>query len=148
MDVWDLCCDHGLLGRAAWESGDHPHVHLVDQVPAILRSLRAKWAPEENFHLHLSDAAALSQPLTGTVVIAGVGAQKILGILSPLRENGLLRARRFVLSPQKDEGDFAEKIEALFPLWKSRETRWITEGRRRRPIFVWDADDMPGAARD
>lgn len=138
-DVWDLCCDHGLLGEAAWASGRHPHVHLVDRVPAIMERLRARLGEREGMSFWTEDAGRLPVILGGTVVIAGVGGSRISEILEALRQESRLQARRLVLSPHKDEEDLAKNLpQILGPEWKLVATHQIEEGPRVRPVLLWE----------
>ncbi|MBX3039721.1 MAG: SAM-dependent methyltransferase, partial [Bdellovibrionaceae bacterium] len=75
----------------------------------------------------------------GTVVIAGVGGDRILEILEALDGNGYLTADRLVLSPHKDERVFVEKFsEGLGKRWRLSEPLSVRESGRERPIWVAD----------
>lgn len=115
--VWDFCCDHGYMGLNAYESGVFPQVYFVDQVPEIIERLRTRFTQEYFKKDFSSEAHFLSipgehvnTPLTGTVVLAGVGAHTIQKILVSAQEKGLLQARRFILCPQNHE----HKISSFF----------------------------------
>ncbi len=108
--VWDICCDHGILGLAALQSG-HPEVIFVDQVVPILENLRQKLKdspqilPEQSDQRHrvlCLDAQNLSEKLYGTVVVAGVGGFKIADFISAWSDRQIISAKRFILSPHKD----------------------------------------------
>ncbi|MBX2988704.1 MAG: SAM-dependent methyltransferase [Bdellovibrionaceae bacterium] len=141
--LWDLCCDHGLLGRRALQSGRFPEVHFVDQVPHIMARLRERLtreAPGAPAFLHAVPAGDLEPVLTGTVIIAGVGGEKILEILRRLHERRRLQARRLVLSPHKDEEFLAESLACDFASqWRLSPPRHVHEGPRVRPVWVAEA---------
>lgn len=47
--VWDVCCDHGILGRSAIRKNIFSEVHFVDQVVSIMQRLSSeiiKFRPE------------------------------------------------------------------------------------------------------
>lgn len=142
-DVWDLCCDHGLLGRAALEAGGFDNVYFVDRVPHIIEKLKTRIQPLDlarKARFLAAPAEELQQPLTGTVVIAGVGAYTAFAILKTLWQKNLLHARRLVLSPQRDDEklfawleDFGEDFSHRYQL-KSKQD--IREGRRSLWVYV------------
>lgn len=142
-EVWDLCCDHGYLGEAALESGLYPRVHFVDRVPAIIDRLRARLGSPERAVFHAVDAGDSPGPVEGTVVLAGVGADRIRQILGDLVRRDVLRARRVLICPQTKEELVGEDFAASMGLttWAVRRYA-VMEGPRRRTIFVWDRDPI------
>lgn len=138
--AWDLCCDHGLLGLKALESGLFPRVHFVDQVPHIMQRLQG--ILDENPHrghaqCHTLPAENLAEPLTGSVVIAGVGGERILGMVKALTDRQMLRASRLILGPHKDEKTFVEDFKKLFEgRWEVVSHHPVVEGPRTRQIWV------------
>lgn len=98
-EVWDVCCDHGQLGLAALKSNQFPLVHFVDQVPEIIDSLPKGFL---NARYYPQPAEDLNIPLSGNIVIAGVGAHTILSSLNSWEAKGLLKAKRLILCPQKN----------------------------------------------
>ncbi len=83
--VFDLCCDHGHLGVAALLSQRIPHVTFVDRVPAIVDTVSDRFpvALERTRATFLcADARELPpRPVTGSVIIAGVGGDVVRDIL-------------------------------------------------------------------
>jgi tRNA (adenine22-N1)-methyltransferase len=143
-DVWDLCCDHGLLGFQALQTGDFGVVHFVDQVPHIVQKLQIRprtvnLASKARFLC--ADAATLQEVLTGTVVIAGVGAYTAFEIVKTLSQKDLLRCRRLIVSPQRDETKFIHWMADLNLLashrYQLRSEQKSFEGRRSIAIFVF-----------
>jgi tRNA (adenine22-N1)-methyltransferase len=139
--VWDLCCDHGKLGRQAVASGLFPRVCFVDSAAHLVERVRARLSAEG------ADASAsffglaaeeLPEPLSGTVVAAGVGAHTLMDILRGQTKSS---PRRFVLGPQRDE----EKLK----IWLSEDPDFsrryglkcqfsVKERGRDRQILIYD----------
>ena len=42
-DVWDICCDHGYLGAAAYKSTRFSNIYFVDRVPATIEKLKIQF---------------------------------------------------------------------------------------------------------
>lgn len=139
----DLCCDHGYLGLWAYETENFPEIHFVDVSSFAMELL------EKNFHQYVkkdsnqtqvyfytADAGRMETPLTGNVVIAGVGGYLMMRMLESLHERGMLRAERLILSPHRHEEQY-EKPE-LFGYQHSH-TVHILETGYQRPIFVFDS---------
>ncbi|NUN06584.1 MAG: tRNA (adenine(22)-N(1))-methyltransferase TrmK [Bdellovibrio sp.] len=145
--VWDFCCDHGHLGLNAFESGDFPEVYFVDQVESIIQRLRGRfeaYLPKSKSTAQAHFLAASGQDIEtsvcGTVVIAGVGAYTILGILQGVKEKGHLQAERLILGPQRDEEklrQFAKEILGT-EYEISSEYYEVTEGRRTLQLLVFN----------
>lgn len=144
-DVWDLCCDHGYLGEAALESGLFPRVHFVDRVPDIIERLRSRLNDRLDVSKHAVfysvDAGEISEPLEGTVVLAGVGADRIRQIIGDLLRRQLLHAKRILICPQTKEESVGERYAFEIGLSDWKVSRYeVMEGSRRRVIFVWDRE--------
>lgn len=144
--VWDFCCDHGYLGLYAYRMGAFPEVHFVDQVPEIIERLegrfKAKHLQPESFpsraFFHVSAAEHLSVPLTGTVVMAGVGSHTILDVLST---QDFRNVERLILGPQKDEELLLQSLETARGIASSHKLQKnleIMEKERRRTLLVLD----------
>lgn len=89
-DIWDLCCDHGRLGLHLHQ---HPalknsHLHLIDNVPAIINGLSAKYARRIDHRLNIRciDAGQIALPPHGhqLLIIAGVGGETIVSIMQAI----------------------------------------------------------------
>ena len=77
--IWDLCCDHGLLGEQfVNESVD---IFLVDRSPSIIKNLESKFG-STTMSVVCSSAEDLA-PISGncTAYIPGVGTKTIQKIL-------------------------------------------------------------------
>ncbi len=122
----------------ALEEGRVSEVHFVDRVPSIMERLKER-LKEENLvgALYTQGAESLEIPLRGTVVIAGVGGDRILGILEGLDRSGCLTAERLILSPHKDEAAFPIRFAELFGrTWVLATTLSIRESGRERPVWI------------
>lgn len=146
LPVWDICCDHGYLGIHAYQSGQFPAVHFVDQVPEIVQRL------EDRFHKVLTathsatkvsfkalSGESIPEEVTGNLVISGVGSYTIFQILKSLQEKNLLKAERLILCPQNDVVSI-EEIKKLpdFSFRQSQENLSVYEKDRLRRVFVFD----------
>jgi tRNA (adenine22-N1)-methyltransferase len=83
--VWDLCCDHGLLGEAAIHTGISSEVHFVDQSIPVMETLRRQKQDLVGATFYLLNAAHLPGPVSGSVVISGVGSHTVIKILDNLK---------------------------------------------------------------
>jgi tRNA (adenine22-N1)-methyltransferase len=141
-DVWDLCCDHGYLGRAALEAGTFGTVYFVDRVPHIIEKLQTEISAEERLRkarFRAADGGELQENLCGTVVIAGVGAYTAFAILKTLYHGNFLRAKRLILSPQRDEQKLLQWLNELDEKFKHRYQLRIEQVVRegRRPLWIY-----------
>ncbi|WP_374029689.1 tRNA (adenine(22)-N(1))-methyltransferase TrmK [Bdellovibrio bacteriovorus] len=145
--VWDFCCDHGYMGLNAYESGRFPEVYFVDQVPHIVQQLEQRFHREYYREDALAKAFFLAKkgedidlPLTGTAMVAGVGAFTIFNILQELHQKGLLHAQRLILGPQRDELKLREMIRAEgdFGYPFCNEHYEILEKGRARKLLIFD----------
>ncbi|WP_179025191.1 tRNA (adenine(22)-N(1))-methyltransferase TrmK [Shewanella sp. Scap07] len=94
--IWDCCCDHGLLGA---ELLNHGHqVHFVDVVPEIMQALEGKLqrffphvnGQAPNWFVHCADVARLPliqhpTQLPIVVIIAGIGGELMCELLQALQ---------------------------------------------------------------
>lgn len=139
--VWDLCCDHGKLGRQALSSGLFPRVCFVDSAAHLVERVRARLSFEgrtESASFFGIPAEQLTEPLSGTVVAAGVGAHTLMDILQGQEKSSALR---FVLGPQKDE----EKLKIWLLADPNFSRRYglkcqfsVKERGRDRQILIYD----------
>jgi tRNA (adenine22-N1)-methyltransferase len=143
--VWDLCCDHGLLGQAAARSGLFGEVNFVDQVPHIITKLETKLQKMpgiEKCKFRIADAENLQEPLFGNVVIAGVGAHQIFKILKGLQARNFLQAQRLILAPQREEEKLRHWLLEQDSEFKQKYVMYaeksLKERSRNRLIFVFD----------
>lgn len=140
---WDICCDHGHVGLEVYLSGISAEVHLVDQVPHIMKKIENFLKENElsnGIFLHTVKAENINSPLLGTVLIAGVGGKSIKNILGELFNKNILHARRLLLSPHTDLKAFTETIES--DQFKTRfnltEKVALDEGGIIKTLFIFD----------
>jgi tRNA (adenine22-N1)-methyltransferase len=143
--VWDFCCDHGYLGIEALRSKKFSEVHFIDQVPHIVQAIEKLVSEKfsevrEQAHFRISKGEDLEIPVTGTIVIAGVGAFAICKILESLWAKGLLQPDRIVLCPQRDEKKFLLMLESFDPKfsdqYSERKQYVVRERSRERYVYV------------
>jgi tRNA (adenine22-N1)-methyltransferase len=100
QNIWDCCCDHGLLGLTLLNRKTADIIHFVDIVPSLttrLESLLEKYFVAEGYthcwQVHCIDVAKL--PLTTNekhlIIIAGVGGELLIefmeSIISKYQQN-------------------------------------------------------------
>lgn len=141
---WDLCCDHGYVGLEVFLSRKSTEVHLVDQVPHIMKKIEIYLSENEisnrGIFLHTVKAEKLDSPLSGTVLIAGVGGKSIQIILNELIKQNLLHANRLLLSPHTDLKAFNEIIESdqFRVQYSLTEKVSLDEGGIIKTLFIFD----------
>lgn len=141
---WDLCCDHGYVGLEVFLSKKSSEVHLVDQVPHIMKKIEIYLTENEilscGVFLHTTKAEKLALPLSGTVLIAGVGGKSIQIILNELLKQNLLHAKRLLLSPHTDLKAFNEILESdqFRSQYDLTEKVSLDEGGVIKTLFIFD----------
>ena len=142
--VWDVCCDHGHIGLWAQVSGLFPEVHFVDQAAHLVEKLEALFlerlgpGPWEGVGFHGVAAENLHVPVTGNLVIAGVGGITAREIIEGLHEDGCLQASRLILAPHGDE-EWLKESDCLIKNYALHSVHSVVEKRRERSIFVYTA---------
>lgn len=149
-DVWDICCDHGYLGLAAYQSQKFPKVHFVDQVPSIMEKLKNLFLKFESIAEIDSKAIFictagedLTTEVTGTVSITGIGGLNTFKILDGLSKNNFLNADRLILGPHKDNNkllDFIQNSPQLKNYQLINEIE-VIESDIKRHLYVFDKVD-------
>ncbi len=144
-EVWDLCCDHGLLGQVAYSMGCFQKVHFVDRVAHIMNwleqdflsrfSLRKKPAKVK---FYTADATEIRYPTAGAnFLLGGVGAFTINRILERIPQGPRMR---LVLAPNKNPHLVKDKALSLgFILTKEI---LVLEDKRERWILVFDSPNV------
>lgn len=132
LPLWDLCCDHGLLGLSALKSGRFSQVIFNDIVDHVLEPLRDKVG--EDARVICAPAEDIPEPLTGNIVLAGVGGERILKILLAHSDRGTLKAERIVTCPEKDAEWFARQN---LPGYSLSDDTTIPHGPGVRRILVF-----------
>jgi len=136
LPLWDLCCDHGLLGLQALTSGLFPEVVFNDAVAHVLEPLREQLGDFDNARVVHSFAEDIGEPLTGNLVLAGIGGEKIFKILSRHLEAGRLHAHNIVACPEKHADWLSQQTLDGYAL---KEISTIPHNNGTRHIFVFSA---------
>lgn len=144
-EVWDVCCDHGYLGRAALQAKTFSHVHFVDRVSNIMDKLRSEILQPDRAKFYTVDARALQKELYGTVSIAGVGGNQISKIIESWQLQNILHAQRIILAPQSHLA-LVENCLASADYQPHSQTM-VQERGRIRHILVYDRS-RPSAVND
>lgn len=138
-EVWDLCCDHGLVGRRCLMSGRFPGVIFVDKSELAVGPLRNLLNKYQNdllsvgvaLQLRVGDMLKMAMPSErANIVISGVGAHLIVKFLSRL---GPAKHINLVLGPNKSPEMVRSELQRLG--WSIRTDEEILERGRKRWIM-------------
>lgn len=146
-DVWDICCDHGYLGIAAYKNANFTHIYFVDRVPEIMDRLKIQFQksifkPDSAVKATFICTAGqdIGTNVTGTVCITGVGGSAVFKILDGLAKNNYLNADRLILGPHRDEMNLLELIKnsARLNQYHLKSEIKIVENDYKRSLFILD----------
>lgn len=132
LPLWDLCCDHGLLGLHALVSGRFSEVIFNDAVAHVLEPLRARVGDDARVICGLAED--ISEPMHGNIVLAGIGGERIRKILLAHSARGSLQAHKILLCPEKDAEWLAEQSLDGYQL---SEDFALPHGRGERRVLVY-----------
>jgi tRNA (adenine22-N1)-methyltransferase len=90
QDIWDCCCDHGLLGLSLLKRKSAEKIHFVDIVPSLALNIEkllqqhfSSMHYAQQWQVHCIDVAKI--PLTEQnkqlVIIAGVGGELLISFV-------------------------------------------------------------------
>lgn len=100
---YDLCCDHGLIGRRFGEQQPLCQVFFNDSRAAILARLTEIFGDSERQRYRIltgcAEKISLHPTLRGTVVVAGVGDIITIRILSALFQQTSAKNYDFIIAP-------------------------------------------------
>lgn len=144
MPFWDICCDHGHAGIGAAKSGQFTEIHLVDQLPHVMKALEEsvyKLAPEYRmvpYFFYSTSGQQIERVVEGNCLIAGVGGLTMRIILNGLREGGKLKAKRLILCPHTDEAELVAFLATpgMEEDYELVERRMIKVGKKMKPLFI------------
>lgn len=118
-DIWDCCCDHGLLGFKLLNNNVATTVHFVDRVPSIIDKVEYKLlnyyqSIEEdksnkvpNWQVHTLDMACQSLPIKNNhqqlIVIAGIGGDLLVTLINKLMTDHGDKTLEFIICPVHHE---------------------------------------------
>ncbi len=99
--VWDLCCDHGQLGKSLLQNKQK--VYFVDIVPHIIDELKQSIV-SSNCEFQAKDATKIiiENRIDESIIMAGVGGWTCIKILDSLINNYTQLKSEFILAPQKN----------------------------------------------
>ena len=144
MPFWDICCDHGHAGMGAARSGNFTEIHLVDQLPHVMKNLEDfvyRLAPEYRmcpFYFYATSGQQIEITVFGNCLIAGVGGFTMRIILEGLHESGKLKAKRLILCPHTDEAELVAFLDTqrMKEDYELIERRMIKVGKKLKPLFI------------
>lgn len=111
QNIWDCCCDHGLLGFNLLQRKAAGKIHFVDIVETLTSALTIKlkhFFSGEEFNncwqVHNIDAGKISLSTetienNDLVIIAGVGGDRVIEIVNQIIDRYPQRTIEFLLSP-------------------------------------------------
>ncbi|RZA11377.1 MAG: hypothetical protein EOP10_33170 [Proteobacteria bacterium] len=141
--LYDLCCDHGLMGLKALLQNQASEVHFVDQSENALKALRLELRVLPNdlqskafVHcMPAEDCVLLDQP--SDFIIAGVGIQTCISIISAVFPQGLGQHRLIIAPQQKSQVLRKFLMDRNFRLFDETVT---VERQRFREIIVVESE--------
>ena len=135
--LFDLCCDHGALGRAVLESQPACHVTFNDINVGIMQSLQQTLQRfnAKNYSLHTGPAQEIRLPERGqsVIVLAGIGDEQSIAITEQLLAQETEQPCRFIISPAT-KVHYVRRYLASAPASLITE-RLVTENRRTYEIL-------------
>lgn len=117
--VWDLCCDHGLLGKQLLQKEKRGKVHFVDCVPSIMNKLEDELSlmsfdSKERFKCHTRDAHGVQlEGAHDTVAICGVGGQLAKSLVKSILEVNKDFCGSFIISAHYHMYDLRKSLSQL-----------------------------------
>lgn len=137
--IWDCCCDHGLLGMALLTRQVAPQIHFVDIIPALMEQLESRLqqlAPvhagvNRSWQLHCQDVATLPLaqfPGRQLIIIAGVGGDLTARLVQSIIQRHPASTLDFLLCPTNRAFTLRAQLIAL----ELRLQRELLVSERRR----------------
>lgn len=143
--LWDIGCDHGLVGLSAYVKKGVTEVNFVDPSSESLNKARLHLAKLENkllplevgrFKYHQQKGESLDWKLVhGTVVVAGMGGRVIKNILSSIPQENIKNIK-FILNPETELKKLETFCIKILENTHSLESYTTLEGKRKRAIIV------------
>ncbi|EPJ46254.1 MAG: hypothetical protein OFPII_21940 [Osedax symbiont Rs1] len=125
QQIWDCCCDHGLLGMTLLKRGAAQQLHFVDRVPVIMEQLTTKLNIEfpyacgaDQWQVHCIDVLELPLADSSTeqaqlIVIAGVGGEQTQLIVQHLLARFPAHHLEFLLCPLRHQYKLRAALQFL-----------------------------------
>lgn len=155
--IWDCCCDHGLLGMALLQRQAAPHIHFVDIIPALMPQLASRLQqhfPQPATHtlnsrwqLHCQDVAEL--PLAQyqgrqLIIIAGVGGELTARLVHGIIHRHPAMSLDFLLCPTNRT--FALRAQLIALELRLQRELLISERRRHYELMLLSTAAGTGCA--
>lgn len=91
-EVWDLCCDHGMIGLHFANVNSPKIVHFIDQVKSITDKLK-KNLPTSKTRFNVAcmpcENIQINESSKNLIILAGVGSETITKALNNLKTQNL-----------------------------------------------------------
>jgi tRNA (adenine22-N1)-methyltransferase len=113
--IWDCCCDHGLLGMLLLKRQAAKVIHFIDIAPVITDALTVRLqqyfpldsdnATQSTWRVHCSDVTALDLAKasaaedTHLMIIAGVGGERTIDLMQAILNRNPTLTIEFLLCP-------------------------------------------------
>lgn len=126
-DIWDCCCDHGLLGFKLLSNNAANTIHFVDRVQPIINNVENKLlnyfsnnhTQQQNetripWQVHTLDM--LSQPLPikhknkQLIIIAGIGGDLLITLINKIITDHKSKNLEFIICPVHHEYELREVL--------------------------------------
>jgi tRNA (adenine22-N1)-methyltransferase len=109
-NIWDCCCDHGLLGMMLLERNTADRIHFVDKEPALMAKLEntlqqffppIETASQCQWQTHTMDATALKLGAEHRqlIIISGVGGKLTANLVRNIVNSHANKALEFLVCP-------------------------------------------------
>lgn len=114
VELWDIGCDHGWVGKAALQDKSFERVNFVDPSDVVIRNLLktigSDIPKQASFKIlqQRADEIKLTQS-SNTFLMAGFGGKQMLEGLRNI-ESQLHEKNHFVLSPHRDVFELRQKL--------------------------------------
>lgn len=100
-NIWDIGCDHGLLGSSFKDHENIHSIHLVDPSLPVINKLKDSYISVPKIKIHHKQGQNLFiESKSNLIFIAGMGGKEIGEIISSLHSQ-LDSTSRFVISPHR-----------------------------------------------
>ncbi len=143
QQIWDCCCDHGLLGMTLLKRGAAQQLHFVDRVPVIMEQLTTKLNIEfpyvpgaSQWQVHCIDVLELPLATSSIeqaqlIIIAGVGGEQTQLIVQHLLDAFPAHNLEFLLCPLRHQYKLRAALQSspLLIIDESlvKENKWFYE---------------------
>ncbi len=116
--VWDCCCDHGLLGLHLLTAHQTRFVHFVDCVPSLIDAVSEQLVARKlvsRSRTYCIDAGNLpiSTDAAQLIIIAGVGGDLMASIVAQISRQYPDKSLEFILCPVRHQVDLRDTLRAL-----------------------------------